>query len=95
MATFNETGSGGIVLQGLAILSDRVIFDGPNRLIIINGTENISVQEDIYSGWVRNVLRNVEKYELNRTFAGLPEYIWSLFVSHVVLLVFTKVNLDQ
>lgn len=35
-------------------LRDKVTFDGPNRLIIVNpGVTELSVKEDIYSAWKR------------------------------------------
>ena len=51
MATYNEFSSGGATTNGQSFTSDRVAFDGINRLMVINGTANLNVQRDLYSGW--------------------------------------------
>jgi hypothetical protein len=56
-------------------LYQKVTFDGPNRLIIVNnGEEDINIEQDVYSDWKEwSALRDHLKfYPALRTVGGHP-----------------------
>jgi len=87
MPTYNETGSGGVLVGGLSVNDADQLFyvDGPNKIIRINGGQGEVFVQDIYEFWKEwcLLLDNLKYESAMRSTGGDPlpgsEFLGSTF----------------